>query len=210
MATIVLVRHGETAWNRDRRVQGWAPVPLNDRGREQAAALAAEIESRYAVDRLLASDLRRTLETARPIARETGVSVEPDDAWRERDFGALQGLGYRELFSGYPEFAIGTSGYPAALARPESGESFIDHRERVLTAFDRLVESLDDEATVVVVTHGGSLYQVLGRLKGLDIVATVMNQEQGNCAINELAVDTANGRVSIVSENDTAYRDADR
>lgn len=210
MATIVLVRHGETAWNRDRRVQGWAAVPLNDRGREQAVSLATAIESRYDVDRLIASDLRRTLETARPIARKTGVAVEPSTGWRERDFGAFQGLSYRELFSGYPEFAIGTSGYPAALARPESGESFIHHRERVLAAFDRLVDSLDSAETAVVVTHGGSLYQVLGRQKGLDIVETVMDQSQGNGAINELAVDTTNGNVSIVSENDTAYRDADR
>lgn len=210
MATIVLVRHGETAWNRDRRVQGWAAVPLNDRGREQASSLAAVIESRYDVDRLIASDLRRTLETARPIARETEVPVEPDTGWRERDFGEFQGLGYRELFGGYPEYAIGTSGYPAALACPESGESFIDHRERVLAAFDRLVESLDSDETAVVVTHGGSLYQVLGRLKGLDIVATVMDQDQGNSAINELSVDTTSGNVSIVTENDTAYRDTDR
>lgn len=201
MATIVLVRHGETTWNADGRVQGWAPVPLSGRGHEQATTLATALAERYSVDRLISSDLRRTLETARPIARETGVAVEPDSAWRERDFGSLQGLDYRELFLGYPEFALTEVGYTAATAQPESGESLLDQRTRVLAAFDRLVDSLSEDETVVVVTHGGTLYLIMGWLKGLDIIASVIEQEQGNCSINELVVAVGTGTVSIVSEN---------
>ncbi|MGM0605093.1 MAG: histidine phosphatase family protein [Halobacteriota archaeon] len=206
VATIVLVRHGETDWNRDRRVQGWAPVPLNDRGRRQVARLAKAIDDRYEVDRLVSSDLRRALETARPIARLVGVTVEPDRAWRERDFGVMQGLGYRDLFEGYPEYALTEVGYAAARATPEGGERLLDHRDRVLAGFDRLVASIDPDETAVVVTHGGPLYFLLGWLKGIDVIAAVVEQEQDNCAITELTIETATGAVAIGVENDTEYR----
>ena len=63
MATVLLARHAETAWNRERRLQGWAPSRLTDRGREQAAALAARLSER-SIDRLVSSDLERSTETA--------------------------------------------------------------------------------------------------------------------------------------------------
>jgi len=206
MTRLVLVRHGETEWNRERRVQGWAPVPLADRGHEQAAALADRLADR-AVDRLIASDLRRTLETARPIARAVGCELTTDRRWRERDFGVLQGLSYGELFLGHPEYTLSEVGYTAAEARPEGGESLLDQRERVLAAFDGLQESLGPDDTAVVVTHGGPLYHVLGWVRGLDIRATILDQEQGNCAINELALD--GDRVDVVATNDTGHLDAD-
>mgnify|MGYP006271115587 FL=1 len=206
MTRLVLVRHGETEWNRERRVQGWAPVPLADRGHEQAAALADRLADR-AVDRLIASDLRRTLETARPIARAVGCELTTDRRWRERDFGVLQGLSYGELFLGHPEYTLSEVGYTAAEARPEGGESLLDQRERVLAAFDGLQESLGPDDTAVVVTHGGPLYLVFGWIRGLDIRATILDQEQGNCAINELALD--GDRVDVVAANDTGHLDAD-
>ncbi len=211
MRTLVLVRHGETTWNRKKRVQGWAPVGLTDRGHDQAAGLAERLATDYDIERVVSSDLRRTLETARPIARAVGCKPITDRRWRERNFGVLQGLDYRELFLGYPEFALTEVGYTAAGARPEGGESLLDQRERVLAAFEELVDeavaSEDRSAdTTVVVTHGGPLYLVLGRLKELDIVATIMHQEQGNCAINEIQVDR-DGNCRIRRENDTAHLD---
>ena len=205
MATLVLVRHGETMWNRERRVQGWAPVGLTDKGSRQADALAAAIDDRYAVDRIISSDLRRTLETARPIGRAVDCEPTPDRRWRERDFGVLQGLGYGELFRGYPEFTLTDVGYTAATARPEGGERLIDQRERVVDAVTDLVAGMDAAETVVVVTHGGPLYLVLGWIKEFDIVATIMNQEQGNCAINEITVRPDSEELRIQRENDTRH-----
>jgi probable phosphoglycerate mutase len=207
MAKIVLVRHGETEWNRDRRVQGWAPVALTDHGHEQAARLATALADRYSIDRLLSSDLRRTLETARPIGRAVDCELTSDHRWRERNFGVFQGLGYGELFLGHPEFTLSEVGYTAAEARPEGGESLLDQRKRVLSAFATLRESLGPDETVVVVTHGGPLYLTLGWVQGLDIETTIYDQEQGNCAINELVVDEASGAVDVVVENDTAHLD---
>lgn len=209
MATLVVVRHGETLWNRENRVQGWAPVALTETGRRQADSLAAAVADQYAVDRLVSSDLRRTLETARPVGRAVDCEPTPDRRWRERDFGVLQGLSYGELFLGYPEFTLTEVGYTAAEARPEGGESLIEQRNRILDASTTLIDDMDSEETVVVVTHGGPLYLLLGWIKDVDIVATIMEQEQGNCAINEIEVDPEGEGLTINRENDIRHVDGD-
>ncbi|MFC7211999.1 histidine phosphatase family protein [Natronoarchaeum sp. GCM10025321] len=195
MGTVVLVRHGETEWNDEQRVQGWAPVGLNERGRVQGAALGQHLADRYDVDRIVASDLRRTVETLREIRRAVDVDdVTTSRAWRERDFGVLQGLGYEALFHGYPEYSVVEAGYAGAEARPEGGESWIDFRERVLDAWDALQAEVDDE-TVVVVTHGGPIHVVLGELRGLDIIESIADIDVGNCAVTEIEID---GTVAIL------------
>ncbi len=86
MTTILLVRHGQTDWNLDRRLQGHTDRPLNDRGREQARALAAELASEP-LDAVYSSDLVRAHETARIIAAGRGLDVTAMDDLRERNFG---------------------------------------------------------------------------------------------------------------------------
>ncbi|MXR40208.1 histidine phosphatase family protein [Halobaculum sp. WSA2] len=214
MGTILLCRHGETPWNRDRRVQGWAPTELTERGREQADALAAFLDAEYAVDRIVASDLERAAETARAISRATGADATFDDRWRERDFGRFQGLTYDDLFGTYPEYTLSEIGYAAAETVPESGESLLDMWERVGAAFADLRAGIGDDETVAVVAHGGPLYAVTGDIKGLDVVAAVLDQDQGNCAVNEIRVgrDAGGGvaaggsaTVELVRENVTSF-----
>lgn len=203
MSTVLVVRHGETTWNRDRRVQGWAPTPLTERGRRQAGALADHLAETYEVDRLLSSDLRRTRETTVHLARALDCEPTFEVAWRERDFGCLQGLGYDDLWAGYPEFAVDEVGYAAAEARPESGESLLDVRERVLARWRRLREELHPEETACVIAHGGPIYLLLGAVKGWDVERALLDQEQGNCALNELRVDGEETRVVV--ENETGF-----
>ncbi|EMA41086.1 histidine phosphatase family protein [Halococcus hamelinensis] len=206
MTTVVCLRHGETDWNATRRLQGWAPTPLNDRGREQAAAAGAHLAASYDVDRLLASDLRRTRETA-TVLHESGVEPAPvfESTWRERDFGVYQGLTYDEMFSEYPEFAVGRSGESALALTPERGESLLDLRERVVDGFDRLLADSGADETVLVVTHGGVLYALVSHLTDTDFVTVVDEGGQGNCAVNEFrAVDDG---VEAVRTNDTSYRE---
>lgn len=201
--TVLLVRHGETTWNRERRVQGWAPTGLTERGEEQARVAGRAIAAGYAVDRIVASDLRRTAETARLLRRSGGIDagIEFDPGWRERDFGQLQGLSYEELFEGFPEFALGEIGIEAARTVPEGGESLLGMRERVLDAWERLLD--EDEETVVVVTHGGPLYVLLGHLKGVDLIEAVLGTDYRNGAITELCR-RADG-IEIRRENHVPY-----
>lgn len=191
MATALLLRHGETAWNRERRVQGWAPTSLTDWGREQARAAARALRGEYAVDRIEASDLRRCKETAR-IVRSTAfpdVEVAYRRAWRERDFGVMQGLGYEELFDAHPEHSLAAVGIAAARARPERGETLLEMRERVLDRWGALCEEIGPDETVLVVTHGGPLYALVGHLRGRDLLRAVLEAEQDNCALTEVVIE---------------------
>ena len=203
-ATLVLVRHGETTWNRDRRVQGWAPSTLTDRGEREARAVGAHLADAHDVDGVVHSDLRRTVETARWIvgAHDRSPRRCPDPAWRERDFGVLQGLTYEELFVGYPEFSLLESGGRAASARPEGGESWLDLRERVLAAWRRLCGAVEPGRTVCVVTHGGPIRAILAAHHGLGPVEAVADLEADNCGVTTFRVDEA---IDLCGENETPW-----
>jgi len=204
VATVLPVRHGETTWNRDGRVQGWAASTLTDRGHEQARALAAHL-GEIGIDRLIASDLRRAVETARYAARTTGVDPESDPAWRERDFGRFQGLNYRDLFEGYPQFAVTETGYSSVTEPIPGGEALVDVRDRLLDAWRGLREELGTDPggdTVAVVTHGTPLYVLLGHLAGEDIETTLTERGQDNCAVNEVRLGP--GGPTVRRENDTS------
>jgi len=205
MPTVLLSRHGETTWNRDGRLQGWAPTPLTDRGHDQARSLAAAVAAEYDVDRVYASDLRRARQTTEYLADSVGCEPSYETTWRERDFGRYQGLPTATVFEEHDRLSLHRAGRDAVDARPESGESLRDVRERVLSGWDRVLAESGDDETVVVVAHGGPLYLVLGAVRGRDIVDAVTEGEQHNCALNELRVE--NGTSRIVAENRTDFLD---
>ncbi|KAB1186974.1 MULTISPECIES: histidine phosphatase family protein [Haloferax] len=211
MATLLLARHGETTWNLERRVQGWAPVSLSERGRAQAAALARHVVDSYEVDRLVSSDIERAQETARPLARELDIEPVLDPSWRERDVGSLQGFKFDELATQYPQYFLSEVGSPAARERPPSGESLVEVRRRVLTAHEGLAASMTADETVLVVTHGTPIRLALGELKGLDIVEAMQSQPLDNGCLCELEVevevdeDVDEPVVHIISENETRF-----
>jgi len=138
--TLVLARHGETDWNREHRLQGWADPPLNALGREQARELALALDGER-FDAVYSSDLRRAAETARIVASELGLgSVVEDVSLREVDLGSWSGRLWDEV---------------ADQQRPD-GESREQHRERVVAGVLRLAAAHEGQR-VLVVSHGGSL-----------------------------------------------------
>jgi len=183
VSTVLLVRHGETAWNREGRVQGWAPTELTERGRAQARALGAGLAGDHEVDRLLASDLRRTRETA-TLASEAGIGCDPtfDRRWRERDVGVCQGLLREDVLADEPTARVADS-VTAVADAPESGESLAEHTERVVAAFEDLLGDLGDDETAVVVTHGGSLRLAVGHVEGLDPPMALERYGPTNCGV---------------------------
>lgn len=149
MTDLYLVRHGETDWNRQRRIQGRTDIPLNDTGREQAR-LTGMLLTRRPITRVVASPLDRARETAQIIADELGLETpELRDALVERDYGAAEGLSYREIDERYPE---GTA-VPGRETREEVAA-------RIIPA---LVGIADDHpgGAVVVVSHGGAIRAAL-------------------------------------------------
>jgi probable phosphoglycerate mutase len=207
MTTVVVVRHGETEWNREGRIQGWAASPLNERGRRQARAVGRHLDDTYGLDRIVASDLRRTRETT-AMAREGGEFPEPEftKGWRERSFGEFQGLTYEQVFGEFPEHR-GSTGMLGLESVPAGGESLLQARERVLVAWEDLLEQASPDEEVLVVTHGGPIYVLLAHVRGMDLPTAITTLSQRNCAVNELRYDHETGETDVVRENETGYRD---
>jgi probable phosphoglycerate mutase len=151
---ILLIRHGETVWNRSGRVQGWQDSPLSAAGRAQAQALAARLAVDR-VERLISSDLGRAQETARPIAARLGIPVELDPALRERNYGIFEGRTHVEIERDHPTEYATFIGRDPTYAIP-GGESADEFAARVLPALERIAATCAG-GRVAVVTHGGVL-----------------------------------------------------
>jgi probable phosphoglycerate mutase len=149
MTDLYLVRHGETDWNRARRIQGLTDIPLNDTGREQAR-LTGMLLTRRQIARVIASPLDRARETGAIIARELGLP-EPElrPAFVERNYGAAEGLGFHEVDMRYPEGIE----VPGRESRDEVAA-------RVVPALLSLAAEYPAEA-IVVVSHGGAIRAAL-------------------------------------------------
>jgi broad specificity phosphatase PhoE len=149
VTTILLVRHGETDWNLDRRLQGHSDQPLNATGREQARGLAEELAGEE-LDAVYSSDLSRASETARIIAEARGLEVTALPELRERHFGTWEGLTDDEIGQRFPEAAKGILG---------DGETREEMDRRVVGVLQRIAAEHPD-GTVLVISHGGPLRAV--------------------------------------------------
>lgn len=151
---LCLVRHGETDWNAQRRVQGQIDIPLNAKGRIQAAALARGlVAERFTA--LYSSDLQRALQTAEPTANTHRLPVCSDPMLRERHFGVLQALTADEAQLRHPEARLKHVARDPEYAL-ETGESLAAFERRIRTCLDGLLRRHLGE-TILVVTHGGVL-----------------------------------------------------
>ncbi len=164
MATLLLVRHGETDWNRDGRWQGHSDTHLNDVGREQALRVAGELHD---VDVVYSSDLARARETAEIIAGALGIDIRFDPRLRERSFGAWEGLTAPEIESDFAEAHARWLAGDGAGA--DDAEPFAAFGARVTGFIEEALERHPDE-TVLVVAHGGSIRVIHALASGLDYV----------------------------------------
>jgi len=164
VTTLLLVRHGETDWNAEGRLQGHTDRPLNDHGRRQAAALAERLAGE-AIDAVYSSDLARARETAGILAERLGLPVVDDPDLRERNWGNWEGL-------------TGTERDRIEYV----GEAQDAHAERVIRAVRRIAELHPDER-IVVVTHGGSLRRIQVATYGMALPVA------DNCSVWTVAVE---------------------
>ena len=189
MTTILFVRHGETEWNRESRVQGWAATGLTERGHEQARALGAWLDGAHSVERVIASDLERTRLTAAGI-REAAPSIpEPayEGALRERGFGVYQGFPAEELAARFPEHDRSKSllTLPIDPLNGESMQTFVDRVER---GWDLVADTVADGETALVVTHGGVLKLLRAMLTDRDREAALSQDSPPNCSVTEVSI----------------------
>jgi len=179
-ARFCMVRHGETAWNADRRVQGQLDVPLSEIGREQARSVSMALpEGRFSA--LYSSDLLRVRQTADPAAARLGLEPCLEPGLRERHYGAFQSLTFAEAKVLLPQ------DYARYIARdPEfdfgSGESLRDFSARAIGCLAAIAERHAGEE-VLVFTHGGVLEMAYRRAMGMDLSAP-RDFQTPNCALN--------------------------
>jgi broad specificity phosphatase PhoE len=166
MTTLLLVRHGETDWNRDGIWQGWADPPLNATGRAQARALADQLRD-APFDAVYSSDLRRARETAEIVADPHGVPVVADPGLREIDIGAWSGLTRAQIEARFPDGE-----------RP-GGETREQHAARVVAAVERIARE-HPGGRVLVVSHGGTFRRIA------ELLSDEPYRPVENCAVLEV------------------------
>jgi probable phosphoglycerate mutase len=179
---ILAVRHGETAWNHDTRIQGHTDIDLNDTGRWQAARLATALADER-LTAVYASDLQRAFNTGAAIARVQGLSVQAHSGLRERHFGALEGKTWAEIETQHPEEAkLWRSRVPEWS--PPEGESLQVLQQRILHTLHALASRHIGEQ-IALVAHGGVLDILYRAATGLELQAP-RSWLLKNAAINRL------------------------
>jgi broad specificity phosphatase PhoE len=183
VTSLVLVRHGETDWNRENRFQGHADPPLNDAGRRQAQDLARSLTGTFSA--VYSSPLRRASETADILAAGLGPQVTISEELREVDLGSWQGLTRSEVESRFPD------GYRRWLDHGhgwDDGETYDELGARVVIGLRRIGEA-HPRGEVLVVTHGGPIRSALAAASGVPFGEVRRSiRVVGNCAVVRFAL----------------------
>jgi alpha-ribazole phosphatase len=197
---LLLIRHGETEWNAALRYRGQNAVPLNERGRAQARAVAGRLAP-YRAGALYTSDLVRAAETAALLGERLGLTARAMPELREIDVGQWEGLTPEELYRRYPDHMKEYDRDPARTVRL-GGESYAQLQGRALQALTTIQNTHPAGETVLAVSHGGTIRALLCHVIGLDL-AHFGKLWLDNASISELRLSASGWRLARL--NDTAH-----
>ncbi len=195
---VILIRPGETAWNREGRWQGWVSSPLSDYGRAQALSLGRYIRN-IGMSALYSSDLVRAVETANILSSQLEFSPVFDERWRERAIGQWQGMTLDEIRSwctdDYHKLQEDAENYSMP-----GGEARNAVQKRVTAAFRDVLKD-DKGSTVGIITHTTSTHALLQSLiADYDVYSSVL----GNTSVTTIALND-NNQWEIVAANDVSH-----
>ncbi|MFT4192004.1 MAG: histidine phosphatase family protein [Comamonas sp.] len=198
---LIAIRHGETAWNVDTRIQGHLDIPLNDTGLWQAAQ-AGQALAHEDIQAIYASDLQRAAQTAQAIARpHATLQVQPEPGLRERGFGHFEGKTYAQIQAEWPEESVRWRKRDPHFDPPGGGESLVTFGTRIIETVDRIA-ARHAGGQIVLVAHGGVMDVLYRAATRLDVQAP-RSWHLGNAAINRLLW-TPDG-LSLVGWADTRH-----
>lgn len=200
MTRIILVRHGQTAWNQAERIRGQVDIPLDEVGLAQAEATAARVAEEWNPVAIYSSPLLRAVQTAQAIARKCKLDVQIVAGMNDMNFGQWQGVPYDEVERRWPDLARAWLKTPHLVTFPD-GENLAMVRQRAMAALTQLIEQ-HPEDEIVIVAHTVVNRVLLCAVLGLD------NSEywrigQDTCAIN--VIDWRKGKFFIHSLNDICH-----
>ncbi len=206
MTRLILVRHGQTEWNRVEHYRGRADIPLNDTGLAQAEATGRRIAVEWGreVVALYSSPLTRTVQTAEAIGRHLKLPVSPFQGLIDLDMGLWQGLTPEQVQVKWPELYRIWHTSPSEVLFPD-GESLAQMQSRAMSGLHELIRRHDDR-TIILVSHTDVNRSILLGVLGLGS-DSLWTLRQDNCAINviEAAPTLASSSFTLVSMNDTAH-----
>ena len=201
MTRLILVRHGQSTWNAQGRIQGWADPPLDDTGQEQARRLARRLAAEEQdISALYSSPLLRARQTAEAIGLALGLTVQTDDRLKENDVGLLAGLTGDEVERQFPEWIAARRANVEWMV-PPGGEDRDTFLERAVAVMGDIVTHHPDQS-VAVVSHGGTLGVYLAHLLEMPIHRTLPFQFD-NTSLSIVKV--GERRVRLFKLNDTSH-----
>ncbi|BDI08203.1 histidine phosphatase family protein [Sphaerotilus microaerophilus] len=201
MTRILAIRHGETTWNVDSRIQGQLDIGLNALGRRQAECAARHLADE-GLDAIYSSDLQRAHDTALALAQPAGLAVQADAGLRERRFGVFEGRTFAEIDAEWPELALRWKRRDPDFGAP-GGETLAEFYDRCVATATRLAAAHAGQ-TLALVTHGGvldCLYRAATRIE----LNAPRTWTIGNTSINRLLW-TPDG-FTLVGWGDTQHLD---
>ena len=200
---VLLIRHGQSEGNAERRFGGHTATPLSARGRKQAQATAQALKDDQ-LTAIYSSDLARAVETARPLARLTGLPIDTTEAFRERSVGVMEGLTFEDAAQRHPEE------YAALLRRDfehvlNGGESYRQLLDRARNKLDEVIEQ-HKGGRIAVFSHTGTIcimaLHLMGALDAPELKPVWISS--ANCGITRFEL-RADGFVRVLAVNDTRH-----
>src|SRR3990170_6155251 len=195
---IILIRHGETEYNRQKKWQGWSDVPLNKAGKKQAKLLAHRLKHEV-IDILYTSDLKRAAETAKVIAKSVNLQLIKTKKLRERNIGILEGVNFQESIEKYKDVFGKLFDSSDETFKGHGGESVKEVKQRIKELWNE-IRAEHKEKIVAIVTHGGTKHHII-RLLVHDLF---QDMQFGNTAITILKKDR-DGVYQITLLSDTSH-----
>lgn len=179
---LILIRHGETLWNREKRVQGISDIELSDRGIQQVEHLARSLKDEK-IETIISSPLKRAYRTASAINQFHNVTIESERDLQELDQGDLEGMRFSELMKDHLLFLEKWLTDPASVVMP-NGESLVELQKRAWGAIERIIQRSQD---TLVVSHNFTIMSILCKFKNLEL-----------SRFREVHVDTASATVVMI------------
>lgn len=199
MVKIILIRHGETDWNKEQVFRGKIDVPLNQRGLAQARGVRHALEG-AAIDALYASPLARAFDTARAFAEGRNLEIRVGEGFSDIDFGSWQGLAHQQVKEQFPDLYATWMTDPHLVTFPR-GETLLKVGKRAMAALERAIET-NPGKTIAIVSHRVVNKVILCTVLGLDL-SRFWHVKQDTCAINRFEYDAGSYYLTLL--NDTCH-----